>query len=187
MNPMNPSRGPLYVAVVLSLLIMWGAAWLQGGIAATPYDTTDSQGRPMGFNDVFSDEHHRILLGNANGHEALKQLNGGSNEGWNAEATWHWSLVTAHLVLLALLAKAQVRTIRWFLCVQPLLFFWGWIGCWVVPIVIVDLLWGRASDREAYVDIPYIAIMSQGAWFLACGFIFWKLRPRGWFGRAQHA
>lgn len=126
----------------------------------------------MGFNDVFTAEHYGILLQKANWGNALEQFSE------DIEGVHNWGLVAAHLTLLVLLSKAPVRTTRWFLLVQPLVFFWGWFGFWVLPLEIFDLLWGHTSDRESFVDIPYIAIMSQGAWFLACGFIFWKLRPQ---------
>ena len=77
-----------------------------------------------------------------------------------------------------LLSNAEPRTVRRFLFVQPIFFFWGWFGFWLLPLGVYDLLWGHTSDGETFSDLPYVAIMSQGAWFLACGFIFWKLRPR---------
>jgi len=181
MNPLQIKRGPLNIAVVLSLLALLTFTWIRGGIAATPGDTRDSQGRTMGFNDVFSAEHYGILLKQANWHSALRQLNG-DDSFWNAEGLQNWGLVAAHFVLLAMLSRAQPRTIRRFLYLQPFLFFLGWIGFWFLPLAILDLVWARTSDREGFIDIPYIAITSQGAWFLACGFIFWQLRP----SRSRH-
>jgi hypothetical protein len=172
MSAVSPNRRPLFVAVILSFLTFWVFAWIRGGVAATPYTATDSLGRTMGFNDVFSAEHYGIILRNADVRHTLQVL---TEDDMRIQ---HWALIAAHLAMLALLAKAGARTIRWFLCVQPVFFFWGWFGFWVLPIAVYDLLWGHTSDREGFVDIPYVAIMSQGAWFLACGFIFWKLRPR---------
>ena len=175
MDTTSTSRRPLHAAVALSLLTLLAAAWIRGGVAATPYDTTDSKGRTMGFNDVFSEEHYAILLRNADWPHAVEQMNGDSSE-WSMEGVYNWSLVAVHGIFLVMLTKCSARTIRWFLFVQPVFFFLGWFGFWFLPIEIVELLWAHTNDRESFVDIPYIAIMSQGAWFLACAFIFWKLR-----------
>ncbi|MFN0125270.1 MAG: hypothetical protein ACKV19_01125 [Verrucomicrobiales bacterium] len=161
------SRRPLVAAVVLSFIVLLAAAWLRGGVAATSYDTQDSQGRTMGFNDVFSGEHYGILLANANWREMVKQLE-----------PHDWGLVAAHIVLLELLGTASARVIRVFIWPQAVLFWWGWFGFWLLPIGIADALWFHTSDREGFTDIPYISILSQGAWFWACAFILWKLRPR---------
>ena len=172
MNPKLHGRRPLYTAVIFSFLTFFTFARILGGIDATPDTTTDSQGRTMGFNDVFSAEHYAIILRNGDLYHALRHL--------FKDDLWiqHWSLIVAHIVLLVLLAEAEARTIRRFLYVQPVLFFWGWFGFWVLPLGVYDLLWGHTSDGETFSDLPYVAIMSQGAWFLACGFIFFKLRPR---------
>ena len=57
-------RGSLIVLVGLSLAISLLVFALRVGIDATPYETTDSAGRAMGFNDEFSHEHYRIIIGN---------------------------------------------------------------------------------------------------------------------------
>ena len=164
--PVSPvARRPLVTAVLLSFTILLAAAWIRGGVASTAYDTRDSHGRTMGFNDVFSGEHYSILLGKANWPEAVKQLE-----------PLDGLLIAAHVALLILLATASARTIRWFLWPQAVVFFWGWAGFWFLPIAIFDLVWAHTSDREGFVDIPYISILSQGAWFWACGFVLWKLR-----------
>lgn len=167
--PVSPvARRPLVTAVLLSFTILLAAAWIRGGVASTGYDTRDSHGRTMGFNDVFSGEHYGILLRKANWPSALNQL--GPHDGL---------LIAAHVALLILLATASVRTIRWFLWPQAAVFFWGWLGFWFLPLALFDLMWAHTSDREGFIDIPYISILSQGAWFWACGFVLWKVRRQG--------
>lgn len=161
----KPNRRPLYCVVLLSLLMFWGFAWLMGGIEATPYSATDSQGRTMGFNDVFSAEHYDLVLHNAGWVQTFKHLAG--DDFW----FHHLALLVAHVALLLFLAKSEVRTLRIFLWCQPVIFFLGWLGFWILPFAIMDLLWGHTNDREGFIDIPYVAIMSQGAWFLACAIV----------------
>jgi hypothetical protein len=52
--------------VILSLGFTVWVIGYRGGVGATPYDTVDSMGRTMGFNDHFSHEHYRIIVGNMN-------------------------------------------------------------------------------------------------------------------------
>jgi hypothetical protein len=159
------NRRPLYFVVLLSLLMFGGFAWLMGGVEATPYSATDSQGRTMGFNDVFSAEHYGLILDNAGLARTFKHLAG--------DDCWfhHLALLAAHVALLFFLAKSELRTLRIFLWCQPVIFFWGWLGFWILPIEMVALLWAQTNTRESFIDIPYVAIMSQGAWFLACAFV----------------
>lgn len=170
--PPAPSLWPLVVAVLMSLVVLAGSAWIRGGVAATSYEAVDSLGRPMGFNDVFSAEHYGTLLRNADVGHAFEQMNSGN-------ALQNWVLVLAHGVLLWLIATGTRRAVRLFLMVQPVIFYWGWVGFWFMPIELADLFWIRSNDREGFVDIPYIAIMSQGAWFWVCGLVWWQVRRIG--------
>ena len=86
-----------------------------------------------------------------------------------------WDILE-HGVLLWMLLTGKRRVLRWFLVVQPVIFYWGWLGFWFLPIGVVDLFWIHSSDREGFVDNPYIAIMSQGAWFWVCGLVWWRVR-----------
>ena len=167
--PARPSLWPLVVAVLVSVAVLAGAAWIRGGVAATSYGAVDSVGRPMGFNDVFNAEHYGILLRNADWAHAVGQMNSGQE--WQ-----NWGLLGAHGVLLGLMATGARRVLRWFLIVQPVIFYWGWLGFWFLPIGVADLFWIHSSDREGFVDNPFIAIMSQGAWFWVCGLAWWRVR-----------
>src|SRR6185369_495153 len=48
--------------VLLSFLVLTAAVVLRDGIGATAYETTDSAGRTMGFNDRLGAEHYLILV-----------------------------------------------------------------------------------------------------------------------------
>jgi hypothetical protein len=170
--PPAPSLWPLVVAVLVSAAVLAGSAWIRGGVEATSYDEVDSVGRPMGFNDVFSAEHYVMLLRNADVANVVEQMNSGN---W-----WqHWGLLVAHGVLLWLIATGTRRTVRWFLLAQLVIFYWGWVGFWFLPIEVADLFWMHSNDREGFVDLPYIAIMSQGAWFWVCALVWWQVRRVG--------
>jgi hypothetical protein len=65
--------------------------------------------------------------------------------------------------------------VRWFIFLQPIVFFWGWFGFWMLPVFVGDMLFLHTSDREGFVDVPFISIMGQGAWFWACSVIYWKI------------
>src|SRR5436190_956531 len=52
----------LVLLVVVSFLMFAVAFIIRVGIEATPYDTTDSAGHTMGFNDPLSPEHYLIIL-----------------------------------------------------------------------------------------------------------------------------
>jgi len=168
---LRSGREAVVRAVLLSLAVFAGSAWLRGGIGATPYETTDSAGRTMGFNDVFSAEHYGIILRNASLRAAWEQL--GDDAPW--APLWHLLLLLAHGVLLWMLRRCGARAIRCFLVVQPVFFFLGLLGLIVVPMSLADLLWLRAADRESYIDIPYIAVMSEGMWLWVCAFAWFRL------------
>jgi hypothetical protein len=62
----------LALLVQASFMVFAFAVVLRVGIGATPYDTTDSVGRPMGFNDPLHAEHYVIMLRNFSPTELLK-------------------------------------------------------------------------------------------------------------------
>ena len=166
-SPAIPRR-PLVIAAAVSFFLLLAIAWIRGGVASTSYDTRDSQGRTMGFNDTFSAEHYGILLRNGSPGAAAAQMN-----------SHDWALVAAHIVVLILITRAQPRHLKRLLWIQPVLFFWGVPALYWMPLELSGLLYFHGNTRESFVDIPYISIMSQGAWLWACIFMLWKLRaPR---------
>jgi hypothetical protein len=63
----------LALLVLASFLVFAFAVVLRVGLGSTPYDTTDSAGRPMGFNDPLHAEHYLIMVRNFHPTELLKQ------------------------------------------------------------------------------------------------------------------
>ena len=62
---MHPTLNTIFRALVgLTFVFALAVVALDAGVRATPYETADSEGRTMGFNDQFSTEHYRIVLGN---------------------------------------------------------------------------------------------------------------------------
>ncbi len=153
--------------VLFSLGFLGLAAWFRGGVANTPADTMDSQGRTTGFNDVFSGEHYGIIAGKAGWWAAMEQMH-----------PHDWFLVAAHLVMLALIFKTQWHWIRPLCVLQAVLFFWGWIGLYFVPMQLWDFFVGHTQDREGFVDVPFICLMSQGVWLMVCFYMFGNIRKR---------
>ncbi|HEX2747965.1 MAG TPA: hypothetical protein VHM91_08205 [Verrucomicrobiales bacterium] len=162
-----PLRRPLVLAVLVSFLVLLGSAWIRGGVGSTSYDTVDSQGRKMGFNDVFSAEHYGIILRNASWEAAIHQME-----------KYDCALAAAHGLILFLIFHLPSRHLKAVLWLQPVLFFWGVIGLYALPLEAADLLYFHSSDREGFIDIPYISILGQGAWLWACFFMLWKLRKQ---------
>ena len=100
--------------VVASLLVSAAAVISCLGIQATPSETTDSQGRPMGFNDPLSAEHYLIIAQ----HFRLTQL-------FKDERWYEWLLFAMHgagLWLLLSKDRFSPRFIRWFFAAQPAVF-----------------------------------------------------------------
>jgi len=158
-------RRSLVIAVLLSFAVLAASAWLRGGVGATGYDVTDSQGRRMGFNDVFSAEHYSIIVKNAGWKHAVEQMR-----------PHDWLLAAFHPVMILLICAAGPRLVKTFLYAQGAIFYWGWPGLCAAPLALADALILHTSDREGFVDIPYISLVSQGAWLWVCGFLVWKLR-----------
>ena len=90
-----------------------------------------------------------------------------------------WILIAAHITVLIFVKGGRFRGLRIFLWFQPLLFFWGVPALYAMPMEVADLVWLHTNTRESFVDLPWVSIMSQGAWLWACIFMLWKLRrPR---------
>lgn len=143
----------LCVAVNLCLTV------LVVGIDVTPWETKDSQGRTMGFNDRFSPEHYRIALGNFHPAALFK---------W--QYSYEWLLLAAQGVALWCLwsePRSARRATRWFFLVQPAVFFIGTISLVFLmpPNLLADVLSFRA-DRETFIDIPFLELMAQAPWVI---------------------
>lgn len=93
------------LVVLVSLLLCGGILTLEMGLSRTPYETTDSLGRRMGFNDPFSLEHYGIMLT----HFHPKTM-------FRSEAIYTWVLLLAHVfgfVVLGGMTKPERGWTRW--------------------------------------------------------------------------
>lgn len=161
--------------VILSLAFGLSVVAFRAGLDATPYETTDSAGREMGFNDTFSWEHYGIILQNCSVLGTLDYM-----------GPYEWLLLGCHALAIVLLLRVPDKpwTVGFFLA-QPLLFPWGLPG----QIVLFAYLWGTVSgtgshDREGFIDIPFIPLIAHSFWLLTAGVIAWRTI---WSRRAARA
>ena len=157
----------LVLLVLASFTIFAMAVVLRLGLGATPYTTTNSAGRPMGFNDHLDAEHYAIMVRNFDPTELLK-----------LEYAYEWVLLIAHLVgagLLLSVTRVSPRLIRWYFAVQAVLFPLGYPALLVLPSIVAGCVTGR-MDREGFVDIPFIWAVSHPIWLITSLFITFALR-----------
>lgn len=157
---MRPTLNTVFLALIgLCFVYALAVVALDAGVRATPWETADSQGRTMGFNDRFSAEHYRVVLGNIRPGQILQP-----------RYFYEWILLAMMAVGAWRLRSDGIsgtRATRWFFFGQSALFFFGWlsIGFLQWPDTIVDLL--RCTlDREDFVDMPFTWMMAQPPWVL---------------------
>ena len=154
--------------VVCSSLVFTGiVAVFVTGLNGTSYDTTDSMGRSMGFNDPLFREHYWICFSNFQ-FERLMNLAYG----------YTWVLLCCHGIALGLISSESPRllsTLRLFITIQPFLFPVGLISFAVLPFTFGDIL-SESLDREGVIDIPFIAIHAQPIWLLTVLVLYTALR-----------
>lgn len=154
----------MVLLVLASFIVFVSVVILRIGIGSTPYDTTDSAGRSMGFNDPLYAEHYLIILRNFNPTELLKQ-----------EYVYEWVLVAAHILgagILLSCGSVCSRLARWFFAAQALLFP---LGCLALPFLPFLIFTGR-MDREGFVDIPFIVAITHPVWVVTSLIIAFTLR-----------
>jgi hypothetical protein len=159
----------LALLVLASFTIFASAVVLRVGIGATPYDTRDSAGRAMGFNDPLSAEHYAIILRNFSPADLLK-----------TEYVYEWVLFAAHIiggVLLLTPAYVGSRLIRWYFIAQPDLFPLGVPALLYCPLLIAGCLTGP-MDREGFIDIPFIVAVSHPVWIVTSLGIAFAIRKQ---------
>jgi hypothetical protein len=158
------------VPVLGSFAIFTFIVVLRLGLGATPYSTTDSLGRPMGFNDPLFTEHYFIMASNFNAADLFK-----------FERWYEWLLAAAHIVGAGLLWKGahiSVRAARWFFASQMFLFPFGVIAIVFLPLLVVGSVFNRA-DRESFVDVPFIIMIAHPVWLLTSLYITFALHGAG--------
>lgn len=147
----------LGTAVALSLawcLLLWV---LHAGLEATPATTTDSAGRPMGFNDRLSVEHYLVMVRHFRPPQMVSVQYG-----------YDWLLLGAHLWALAALGRGghqgpPCTPLGFWL--QSVFFPLGW-PCWAVLPSTLSAMLSGAADRETLVDIPFVLCMAQPVWVM---------------------
>jgi hypothetical protein len=151
-----PIRHPGLVAlVVASLTFGLVAVAFYTALEATPYETTDSAGRTMGFNDPFSAGHYEIIVSKVSIGRMLTGI-----------GPYELLLIGAQLTMAVLLWRpARPRWIIGFCALQPAVFFWGVFGLLYLPF---DLPTLSGKDREGFIDMPWVELISHGAWLYVC-------------------
>ena len=152
-------------------LALWGClitvvltVALDAAVRATPWETRDSTGRAMGFNDRFSAEHYRIAFGNLRAGRLL-----------NARYAYEWLEIGVIITGIRVLGGggSMLRPWVWrFFLLQSAGFFLGWLA-------LVFMYWPQMllrlsrfeMDREDFVDIPFTWAMAQPPWVLTSAVI----------------
>lgn len=148
------------VLVLASLLVTVLVVALDAGMKNTPWDTVDSAGRAMGFNDRLSPEHYRIALSNFRF----------STLGTPAYAYSDLLILAQAVAVVGLLRSRGLEApgLRWFLGLQGLLFPLGWLALVFLPRHVRDILSG-ALDREGFIDVPFVVVTAQPVWVAVSG------------------
>jgi hypothetical protein len=153
-------RGRRFLGLLLlpSILVSIAAVLLTVGISQTPYDTKDSLGRPMGFNDFLSFEHYQIVLKNVSWSSFFDFGN-----------AYDWLLLAIQITGLFVLFLRNPHFVRmefWLFACQPIVFPFAFLGVPMLPMLITTFLSGR-MDREDIIDIPFVWCTAQPVWVLA--------------------
>ena len=148
------------VLVLVSLVITVLVVALDVGMSNTPWETVDSAGHAMGFNDRLSAEHYRIALSNFR----FSTL-------WTPPYVYSDLLILAQAVVLVGLLRTPGSVglgLRWFLGLQGLLFPLGWLALFLLPRQIRDILDG-VETREGFIDVPFVVVTAQPVWVAVSG------------------
>lgn len=164
----NTALGLVVMSFALCSLVVIGYV----GISNTPYDTSDSAGRRMGFNSSLSMEHYGILFSNFRIQTLLTPA-----------YAYAWFLLTMHVVggwLLWHVDRFGVPRIRRFFGMQGLLFPLGWVGFLGLPSMIYSMARGTL-DREGIIEGPFMFGTAQPVWIAVSMTIF----AASWIGTVR--
>jgi hypothetical protein len=143
--------GLCFVDVALSLALVVG-------LKATPWNTMDSRGRTMGFNDQFSLEHYEIALRNIRPDKLFR-----------TEFGYEGAVLIAILIGIWCLGSEsrRARAMReWYFHLQLGVFFPGIVGMVLFwPRMMLDLV-SLQADREFFDDMPTGLILTHSPWAL---------------------
>ncbi|MGV3533037.1 MAG: hypothetical protein ACO1QR_11760 [Chthoniobacteraceae bacterium] len=162
--------------VLLSVTVLAIAVVLRVGIGNTSYETVDSVGRSMGFNDPLSAEHYWIMVQNFDVADLFR-----------TERIYDWILLGMHGLGAWLLLSARYsasRLTRWFFAFQPVLFPLGLLFSLFSYAMIFSALIGDLGDRETFIDLPFVIAVAQPVWVVSSMIIFFAMRAPG-LGMAQ--
>lgn len=150
----------LLAPVLASLAFTLVCLLLSAGLSNTPYETQDSAGRRIGFNDPISAEHLGILLRNVRLHTLR-----------TPEALY----LELQLVLTAFVAwrlagtrQGNWRRMRGFLLAQIVVFPLGVIGWYSMPYFVRRLATGTL-DREDFTD-GFAGLLPPQSFWVAVAF-----------------
>lgn len=162
---MRPTLNTIFrVLIGLCFVFALAVVALDAGVRATPWETADSQGRTMQFNDRFSAEHYRIVLGHIRPGQILQPRYFYECILLAMMAVGAWRLRSGE--------SSGTRATRWFFLGQSALFFFGWLQIVFLqwPETLMGLL--RCSlTREDFVDVPFTWMMAQPPWVLVSAVI----------------
>ena len=157
---MKSRRHVIFLGLITVSFVVLMVAWmLRAGIGATSYETLDSAGRTLGFNDPISAEHYRIIFGNVTPSVMLR--NG---------AEFGIPCAILHGVAAWLLLSPQRRhrrSTRWFFAVNAVLFWFGWPSWFAILTGYVGRISSFRMDREDVIDIPFVWMWGSAFWVLA--------------------
>jgi hypothetical protein len=184
--PPQRSNRSLALLIFASFGVLSAAVVIRLGLGNTPYDATDSLGRTMGFNDPLYAEHYRIIVSNFRPSHlfAFRHF-------------YEWLLLAAQIMGASLLlarATTGARLTRWYFVGQWLIFPLGGLFVVFAPLMMYQVLQGQPSDREGFVDIPFVMLVGQGSWLMIATIIAFAMKGRDlglrrvWFAinRAVH-
>ncbi len=161
----------LALLIFASVAMLAAAAIVRLGLGNTPYETTDSLGRSMGFNDPLHAEHYAIMVSNFR----VGRL-------FRLEHLYEWMLLVAQVVgawLLISKSTTKRRATRWYFAAQWLLFPMGVFFIILAPFMTYGFLMGQKADRETFVDIPFVMAVGQGSWLVVATMIAMAMKGPG--------
>lgn len=171
-NPKRPYAIAASLLVGVSFVVCTVVVITDVGIWNTPYETTHSAGRRMGFNDPLSAEHWGTIFSNFRIQKLLIPA-----------YAYSWLLLAMHGLAAWMLLRVDSLgrpLLRWFFALQGLLFPVGWLGFLALPLMIEWVLNGT-FDREAIIDAPFVVLTAQPIWIATAMTIFalsWRASRR---------
>jgi hypothetical protein len=151
------------LACLGSLSVVLLCRGIESAIKRVPYDTTDSMGRTMGFNDRFSQEHWGILLRTIDWQDYRFEAQA-------LDSVYFWLSVLMHFAAVGWILRGdplRLRTPLVFLGAQILAFPLGLLGLVILPAMFAELISGN-FDREGIIDTPFLAVTGHTVWLLTC-------------------